>query len=78
MTTVPPPRPYLSPQQMAILKALTTGETTEETAQRLGLSPHMVKNRRRVLYRKLGARNGAHAVGIGLRSGLLQLPGIVR
>lgn len=71
-------RPSLSPQQMAILRALTTGESTEETAQRLGLSTYAVKGRRRVLYRRLRAANGAHAVGIAFRAGLLDIPGIVR
>lgn len=70
--------PRLSPQQMAILRALTTGESTEETALRLGLSTHMVKNHRRQLYRRLRAANGAHAVGIAFRAGLLEIPGIVR
>lgn len=66
------PRLPISPQRMAILAALTTGETTAETAQRLFLSPRTVQTHRRLLYRQLGADNAAHAVGIAFRAGILR------
>ncbi|MET8475384.1 LuxR C-terminal-related transcriptional regulator [Streptomyces sp. NPDC006422] len=75
--TAPPPPPAgpvkLTQQQFEILYGIAHGESMVEASRRLGLSTHTVKTHRRRLYARLGAKNAAHAIGIGFRLGLLQL-----
>jgi DNA-binding NarL/FixJ family response regulator len=61
----------LSPRLHQVLQGLAAGESTTETAARLGISEDTAKTHRRRLYEQLGARSGAHAVAIAGRRGLL-------
>lgn len=76
-TVVPPtplPRP-LSPESREVLQLIAEGVTNAEAARRLGLAVDTVKSRCRVLYRRLGARDRAHAVALGFVLGHLRAPG---
>ncbi|MEU7597529.1 LuxR C-terminal-related transcriptional regulator [Streptomyces sp. NPDC039022] len=61
----------LPQQQRAVLVAMANGLSVGETARRLCLAPATVKSHRRLLYRRLRVRSGAHAVATALRVGLL-------
>jgi len=62
----------LTPRELDVIGLLARGLTSEETAQLLGVSPYTVKKHAYWIRLKLGARNTAHAVAIGLREGLIQ------
>ena len=47
------------------------GHTNREIGRKLSLSEDIVKTRSRTIFGKLGARDRAHAVALGLRYGLL-------
>ena len=61
----------LSPRLTDVLQGLAAGESLPETATRLYLSENTVKTHRRLLYKRLGAETGAHAVAIASAQGLL-------
>lgn len=61
----------LSPSELAMLTNLADGYMPYEAAHRVGLSPQTMKGHAKRLYRRLGARNAAHAVAIGFRNDLL-------
>lgn len=69
-----PPRPDLRliPRHLAILHLLADGETDRRIARTLHLSVATVSSDRRLIYGKLRARNGAHAVALAIRHGLLR------
>jgi DNA-binding CsgD family transcriptional regulator len=62
---------YLTPRERSILRSAERGESVKQTARGLGISPKTVENLQSRLFRKLGARNRAHAVVLAHRSGLL-------
>jgi DNA-binding NarL/FixJ family response regulator len=66
-----PGRLYLTPREQAILRSAERGESVKQTARGLGIRPKTVENLQSRLFRKLGARNRAHAVVLAYRSGLL-------
>lgn len=67
------PRPVaLTDVERALLQRISEGQTNAEIARKLYLSVDAIKTRCRVLFRKLGARDRAHAVALGLRGGLLR------
>src|SRR3954451_18259469 len=55
----------------ATLEAIADGDGTLQIASRAHLSPNTVKDRLRVLYLQLGAKDRANAVAIGFRLGVL-------
>lgn len=61
----------LSPREFEVLRLVASGCSNLEIAQRLGLSENTVLHHISNLLRKLSARNRAHAVALGYRSGLL-------
>lgn len=63
--------PTLSPREQQVLHALADGHTVECTARRLHLSVSTVRTHRMHVLDKLRAANGAHAVSIAYRTGLL-------
>jgi DNA-binding NarL/FixJ family response regulator len=69
------PSRLLSEREAEILMEMADGATNREIAERLGLSPHTVKDHASSLYRKLGARNRAEAI---LRAERLDLLGPAR
>ena len=57
--------------ERGILQGMSRGLSNREIGVHLRLSEETVKSRTRVLYRKLGARDRAHAVALALRDQLL-------
>lgn len=62
-----------SEQELRVLRELALGQTTDDIANRLWLSPHTVKSHICNLLTKLAANDRAHAVAIGYNTGLLKL-----
>jgi LuxR family transcriptional regulator len=62
----------LTPRELDVLGLVARGLTAEEAARLLGVSPYTVRKHVKWIRLKLGARNSAHAVAIGLRLGLIQ------
>ena len=61
----------LTRRQRETLQLLADGHSTEEAANRLGLSAETVRTHTKAILARLAARDRAHAVAIGLRSGLI-------
>ena len=57
--------------ERGILQGMSRGLPNREIGVQLNLSEETVKAKARVLYRKLGARDRAHAVALALRQQLL-------
>lgn len=64
-----------SKREMQCLQAIARGLTNARIGGELFLSEDTVKTHNRRLFRKLGARDRAHAVALGYQRGLLVLPG---
>jgi DNA-binding NarL/FixJ family response regulator len=62
----------LTPRERAILRSVEQGESVKQTARTLGIASKTVENLQSRLFRKLGARNRAHAVTLAHRLGLLE------
>lgn len=61
----------LTPREQSILESVERGESVKQTARSLGIAMKTVENLQSRMFRKLGARNRAHAVTIAHRLGLL-------
>ncbi|MHB1361759.1 MAG: response regulator [Thermoleophilia bacterium] len=57
----------LSEREWKVLKLMTAGNTNEEIAQKLFISPRVVRRSNTAIYRKLGVRNRAEAVAHAVR-----------
>ncbi len=71
----PPPLrelPALTPRERAVLSALISGHSNKEIAREMGISHRTVEVHRASLMTRLGARNLAEAVRMGLDAGLGQ------
>lgn len=66
------PRAAVTARQRQILALTASGYTAAQIATRLGIQPSTVHERLHRVYRKLGARDRAHAVAIALVTGLLE------
>ncbi|HEY0000681.1 MAG TPA: helix-turn-helix domain-containing protein [Actinoplanes sp.] len=64
-------QPVLPDTMQMTLEAIADGDGTLQIAHRAHLSPNTVKDRLRMLYLQLGAKDRANAVSIGFRLGLL-------
>jgi DNA-binding NarL/FixJ family response regulator len=64
-------RPPLTRRQRQILQMIADGHSTSATAKRLGLSAETIRTHSKAALARLGARDRAHAVAIGLRSSLI-------
>jgi two-component system, NarL family, nitrate/nitrite response regulator NarL len=64
----------LTPREREILDSIGRGELVKQTARTLGISVKTVENLQRRLFRKLGARNRAHAVARAHALSLLREP----
>ncbi|MDZ7337581.1 MAG: response regulator transcription factor [candidate division KSB1 bacterium] len=62
---------YLSPQESRVLGLIAGGFSNKEIARELGTNEKRIKNIISALLAKMGARNRAHAVTIGVRHGLV-------
>lgn len=60
-----------------LLRHVAAGGTNNAIAARLQLTPDSVNNRLVCIYRKLGARNRAHAVAIAAHNGFITLDHVV-
>jgi DNA-binding CsgD family transcriptional regulator len=61
----------LTDVDMRTLAQMAEGMSCPEAAEEDVVTSEAVKERRKNVARKLGARNGAHAVGLSLRMGLI-------
>jgi DNA-binding NarL/FixJ family response regulator len=62
----------LTRRQRQILQLIADGHSTSIAAKRLGLSTETVRTHTKAVLARLGARDRAHAVAIGLRSSLIE------
>ena len=65
------PAPALTEREMQVLTGMSRGRSNAEIGKELFLSEDTVKTHARRLFRKLGARDRAHAVAAGFRAGLV-------
>ena len=66
------PRPReVSVRELEVLRLVADGLSNEAIARRLHVTVGTVKSHTVRLYRRLGARDRAHAVDVGWRRGLL-------
>ena len=65
----------LSPREREVLRALASGYTYKEVAQRCGISYHTVVDYVRSLYRKLEVHSRTEAVVAGARQGIISIDG---
>ncbi|MEA2319639.1 MAG: hypothetical protein QOD44_3828 [Solirubrobacteraceae bacterium] len=61
----------LNPRQREILGFMAEGASRPEMARRLGLSEATVRSHSKALFERLGVNERAHAVAVGMRSGLI-------
>jgi DNA-binding CsgD family transcriptional regulator len=54
----------LSPREVEILRAVSSGHTTREISEQLEISAKTVENHKQRIFTKLGVRNQAHAVAL--------------
>lgn len=66
-----PQAPVLTARQYAVLYHGSRGETVAGTARRLGIGRDTVREHRKAMRERLGARNMADATGIAIRRGML-------
>jgi len=66
-----PRRPALTERELQVLNGMADGKSNAEIGRDLFVSEDTVKTHARRLFRKLGARDRAHAVASGFRSGLV-------
>lgn len=62
----------VSPRELEVLQLVAEGNTLRQIADHLLVEVCTIKHHTRNLTGKLQANNLAHAVGIGLRRGLIQ------
>lgn len=65
----------VSPRERQVLTLIAAGADVRQVADELSISTSTVRTHVRNTYRKLGARNRAHAVALAVKLGLIQLPG---
>ena len=61
----------LTERELQVLREMSMGRSNAEIGKTLFLSEDTIKTHARKLFRKLGARDRAHAVALGLRHSLL-------
>lgn len=64
-------RPALTERELQVLRGMADGKSNAEIGRDLFVSEDTVKTHARRLFRKLGARDRAHAVAAGFRTGLV-------
>lgn len=67
----PPRRPALTERELQVLNGMADGKSNAEIGRDLYVSEDTVKTHARRLFRKLGARDRAHAVASAFRAGLV-------
>ena len=71
---VPSPAEPLTARELAILRVLATGASTEAMCERLSVSPNTLRTHTGHILHKLGVHSKLEAVVYGLRHGLLESP----
>jgi DNA-binding NarL/FixJ family response regulator len=66
-----PRRPLLTERELQVLRGMADGKSNAEIGRDLYVSEDTVKTHARRLFRKLSARDRAHAVAAGFRAGLV-------
>lgn len=61
----------LNDTELGILRCYAEGDSVLETAEKLGISEHLVHDATVVIYRLLDATNKPHAVAQAMRAGLI-------
>lgn len=61
----------LTERELQVLRGMAEGKSNAEIGRELYVSEDTVKTHARRLFRKLGARDRAHAVAVGFRAGML-------
>lgn len=61
----------LTPRERAVISLIGMGYTSQEIAERLGISLKTVHNHKQRIFAKLGVQNQAHAVSVAIRRGML-------
>jgi DNA-binding CsgD family transcriptional regulator len=64
----------LSARELDVIAGLAAGDSTDQIAAVLGMSPHTVRTHLRNIMRKLEARTRAHAVAIAIGDGAVEPP----
>lgn len=67
-----PVRAGLTRSQIGVLQGMAEGLSNKDIGARLFISEDTVKTHARRLFRRIGARDRAHAVAIAFRTGVLQ------
>ena len=68
------PSTTLSTRQIEVLKGFSKGETSKETAERLGISARTVETYRERSMRAMNARTSAEALTRTMQQGILNAP----
>lgn len=69
-----PGREVLTPREQEVLRHISAGLTTQQSAQLLDVSPKTIDNHKQRMFAKLGVQNQAHAVAVAHRCGILRPP----
>ena len=67
-----PARDVLTPREREVLRHISAGLTTQQSAALLEVSPKTVDNHKQRMFAKLGVQNQAHAVAVAHRAGILR------
>jgi DNA-binding NarL/FixJ family response regulator len=62
----------LNPRHREILTLMAEGASRPEIAKRLGISEATVRSHSKAIFQKLGVNERAHAVAVGIRTGLIR------
>ena len=68
----PPTAVRLTDRELQVLQGMSQGRSNAEIGRSLFLSEDTIKTHARRLFNKIGARDRAHAVALGMRQGLVQ------
>jgi two-component system, NarL family, nitrate/nitrite response regulator NarL len=66
------PVPELTERELQVLTGMAAGKSNAQIGRDLYLSEDTIKTHARRLFNKIGARDRAHAVALGMRQGLVQ------
>lgn len=69
-----PGREVLTAREQEVLRHISAGLTTQQSAQLLEVSPKTIDNHKQRMFAKLGVQNQAHAVAVAHRAGILRPP----
>ncbi len=69
----PQPGEPLTPRQAEVLEGIAHGLAAKQLARELGIDFRTIESHAEKILIKLGANNSAHAVAIGIRTGLIPM-----